>query len=170
MKKQDLILGVLLIVFILVAGCAEQVLRRSYTNTVYGFSFNPPTGWQQIENKFPNVAVWFAPENSSNVSLIVAVPFTLSEGRALSTFADQVEENLSESGVNYTILYRDWRPMLNAQAYEISYSYKQDGIVDYVKHVALLKTRTVFLIKFTAPSTMSTQYLTNVDQSIDTFI
>ena len=98
------------------------------------------------------------------------MPFILSEGRALSTIADEVEQNLSESGVNYTILSRDWRSIPNVNAYEIVYSIEQDGMVEYVKQVAIMKTRTVFLVTFTAPGTASTCYLSDVDQSIDTFV
>ena len=111
----------------------------------------------------------FSPTNYSNVSLLITPPFSLSEGRALSTFADEVEENLSESGLNYTIVYREWRAMDGAQAYEIVYSYEQSGTVQRVKQVAVLKTRTVFLITFTAPSNLYLQYITGVNLCIDSF-
>ena len=137
MIKQGFILSVLLVVFVLVAGCAEQVSKRSYTNNVYGFSLNPPVGWHSVENESSDVAVRFTPSNYSNVSLRITPPFSLSEGRALSTFADEVEENLSESGMNYTIVYRDWRAMEGAQAYEIVYSYEQGGTVQRFKQVAV---------------------------------
>ena len=169
MKKQGFILGVLLIVFVLIAGCTEQVSKRSYTNTVYGFSLNPPAGWLSVENESSDVAVRFTPSNYSNVSLRITPPFSLSEGRALSTFADEVEENLSESGMNYTIVYREWRTMEGAQAYEIVYSCEQGDTVQMGKQVAVQITRTVFLITFTAPSTLYVQYITGVDLCIDSF-
>jgi hypothetical protein len=137
---------------------------------VYGFSLDPPSDWQQIENEDPNIAVRFIPRNSTNVSLIFAVPFSLSEGRALSTFADQTEENLSENGVNYSIVNRDWRSISQLQAYEIAYIYDQNGIKEYVKQVMVLRTRTVFLITFTAPEALAAQYLTEIDQCIETFM
>ena len=98
------------------------------------------------------------------------MPFTLSEGLALSIFADQTEENLIESGVEYSIVHRDWRSISQLQAYEVAYSYEQDGITKYVKQVAVLRTRTVFLITFTALDALAEQYLTDVDQSIETFM
>jgi hypothetical protein len=169
MKKQGFVLGVLLIVFVLIAGCTEQVSKRSYTNTVYGFSLNPPAGWLSVENESSDVAVRFTPSNYSNISLRITPPFSLSEGRALSTFADEVEENLSESGMNYTIVYRDWRTMAGAQAYEIVYSYEQGGTVQREKQVAVQITRTVFLMTYTAPSILYVQYITGVDLCIDSF-
>jgi len=169
MIKQGFILGVLLVVFVLVAGCTEQVSKRSYMNTGYGFSLNPPVGWHGVENESSDVAVRFSPFNYSNVSLRITPPFSLSEGRALSTFADEVAENLSESGMNYTIVYREWRAMDGANAYEIVYSYEQDGTAQRIKQVAVLKTRTVFLITFTAPSNLYLQYITGVDLCIDSF-
>ena len=170
MKPVFVILGIILLGLVLVSGCTQPNASRSYTNETYGFSFDPPEGWQQIDSELTTVAVWFSPQNSSNVSFIVGVPFSLEEGRALSTFADQVEEGLLESGLNYSILYRDWRPIPNAQAYEIAYVHEQDGVMEYVKQVAVLKTRTVFLITFFAPTTVSASYLTEVDRSIDTFM
>jgi hypothetical protein len=169
MTKQGVVFGVLLVVFVLVAGCAEQVSKQSYTNTRYGFSLNPPMGWQGVENESSDVAVRFSPTNYSNVSLLITPPFSLSEGRALSTFADEVEENLSESGMNYTIVYREWRAMEGAQAYEIAYSYEQGETVQRFKQVAVLKTHTVYLITFTAPSDLYIQYITGVDLCIDSF-
>jgi hypothetical protein len=169
MIKQGFVLSVLLVVLILVAGCTERVSKRSYTNTMYGFSLNPPVGWHGVENESSDVAVRFSPINYSNVSLRITPPFSLSEGRALSTFADEVEENLSQSGMNYTIVYREWRAMEGAQAYEIVYSYEQDGIALRMKQVAVLKTRTVYLITFAAPSNLYIQYISSIDQCIDSF-
>jgi hypothetical protein len=169
MKKQAFALGVLLISFVLVAGCAEQVSKRAYTNSEYGFSLNPPGEWHRTENESSDVVVRFTPSNYSNVSLRIAPPFSLSEGRALSTFADEVEENLSESGMNYTIVSREWRPMDGLLAYEIVYSIEQRGNALQSKQVAVLKSRTVYLITFTAPSDLYTQYIVSVDQCIDSF-
>jgi hypothetical protein len=171
MKKILSILALGFISIFLLAGCTQQhPVSRSYTNNVYGFSLDPPSDWQQIENEDPNIAVRFIPRNSTNVSLIFAVPFSLSEGRALSTFADQTEENLSENGVNYSIVNRDWRSISQLQAYEIAYIYDQNGIKEYVKQVTVLRTRTVFLITFTAPDSIAVQYLTEIDQCIETFM
>ena len=75
MTKQGFVLCVLLVVFVLVAGCAEQVSKRSYMNTVYGFSLNPPVGWHGIENESSDVAVRFSPFNYSNVSLRITHRF-----------------------------------------------------------------------------------------------
>lgn len=171
MKKVLSILGLSLLCIFLLAGCTQQhTASRSYTNSVYGFSLDPPSGWQQIENEEQNIAVRFIPGNSTNVSLIFAAPFSLSEGRAISTFADQTEENLLESGVNYSIVNRDWRSISQLQAYEIAYTHDQNGTIEYVKQVMVLRTRTVFLITYTAPDSIAAQYLTEIDQCIETFM
>lgn len=170
MKRVLLFLGVVLLGFALIPGCTQQTDTRTYTNDEYGFSLDPPTGWLQIEDQPQTIVVGFTPVNSSDVSLRVDAPFILSEGRALSTFADQVEENLSENAVNYTILSRDWRSLPSLQAYEITYVYDLEGAMMYVKQVAVLRTRSVFLITFTAPYAISGSYLTAVDQSIESFL
>jgi len=170
MKKITCIFGVIVVSSILLAGCTSQTVHRSYTNSLYGFSLDPPGGWDAVANESASVAVQFFPLNSSNVSLVVGVPFSLGEGRALSTFADQVEENLSASGGNYTVVYQDWASIPGVQAYVIVYSYEQGGMVQRVKQVAILRTRTVFLITFSTPSALYIKYLTAVDQCIDSFV
>jgi len=170
MKKIHAVLGAVLVCALLICGCTGQNMHRSYTNATYGFSLDPPVGWQSVENGSVDEAVRFTPANQSNVSLVFAVPFSLSEGRALSNFADEVEENLSASGMNYTITYRDWRTMDGAKAYEIVYSYEQGSTIIRVKQVAVLKTRTVYLVTFTAPYDLYIQYINAVDRCIDSFI
>lgn len=169
MRKIISVLGISLITMALLAGCMHQTLSRSYTNSMYGFSLNPPPGWQHVENGSGGESVRFTPMNQSNVSLVVGTPFSLGEGLALSAFADKVEENLSASGMNYSVAYRDWRPFSDGTAYEIVYSYEQGGTTVRVKQVAVLKTRTVYLITFTAPYDLYVQFITSVDQCIDSF-
>ena len=172
MKKILCVLAWYLLIVVLLTGCSQQSVppSRRYTNDFYSFSFDPPAGWQQVPNYNSSVAVQFSPANASNVSLYVAVPFTLSEGLSLSTFADQTEENLIESGANFTILHRDWGEGSQLSTYELAYSYKQDDSTQYVKQVAILRTRTVFLMTFTAPEPLANQYLALVNQSIGTFL
>jgi hypothetical protein len=172
MKKTLSILAWCIVCIFLLAGCTQQnePPTRTYINSLYGFSFDPPAGWEQIPDLDPSIAVQFSPLNTSDVSLFIAVPFTLSEGRSLSTFADQTEENLIESGIQFTILHRDWGATSQLSTYELAYSYEQNGTTKYVKQVALLRTRTVFLITFTAPEPLVEQYLAQVDQSIRTFL
>ncbi len=169
MKRVRVFLGIVILLLVLLPGCTQQTASRSYTNETYEFSLNPPEGWKEMENELPTVAVWFTPVNTSEVSLRIDIPFILSEGRSLSTFADQVEENLSESGLNHTVLSRDWRPLGSLQAYEITYVYELEGTMVYVKQVAVLRTRSVFLITLTAPYSVLGAYLSMVDQCIDSF-
>ncbi len=169
MNSHIMVIGIFVVGVLLFGGCVEQPVTRSYNNK-YGFSLDPPSGWQQIETNLSTVAVWFSPENSSNVSLIISVPFSLLEGQGLSTFADQVEEELSENEGNYSILHRGWRSISTMQAYEIEYLYKREGVMEFVKQVEVLKTQTVFLITFFAPALVFNQYLTDVDRSIDSFL
>lgn len=169
MNHAQILVGIMLLTVVLISGCTQQTAPRSYINDAYGFSFNPPVEWFQVENELPTVAVWFSPQNFSNVSLTIGIPFSLGEGRALNTFADEIEQNLSESAVNHTVLSRDWVPLAK-QAYEIVYLYEQDGVMWYVKQVAVQRTRTVFLITFQAPSSLAGSFLPMVDESIRSFV
>ena len=170
MKQYFVVLGCVVTILVLFIGCTQQSAHRGYSNVLYGFSMDPPVGWTSVENESVDVVVRFTPLNETSVSLLVEPPVILSEGLALSTFADTVEENLSASGMNYTMVYREWRSIPGVTAYEIAYSYEEGKTVQRVKQVAIQRTRTVFLVTFTAPSALYIRYLTSVDQSIDTFL
>jgi len=169
MKKFFGVVSVICIA-VFIAGCTQQIPTRVYRNSQYDFSLNPPESWKEIEQKSTDVAVLFSPVNSSNVTFVIGKPFSLSEGLSISTFADLVEENLSGSRMNYSILRRDWRIIPGVQAYEIAYSFWCDSMNWTVKQVAVLRTRTVFLMTFTAPSKLYADYLASVDQCINTFL
>jgi hypothetical protein len=172
MNKNLCFLSLCFLFIVFLMGCTQQTQAptRIYSNGFYDFSFDPPTGWHQVATNNSSTAVQFSPDNSSNVSLYVAVPFTLSEGRSLSTFADQTEENLIASGAEFTILHRDWGLSARYPTYELAYSYEQNGTRNYVKQVAILRTRTVFLMTYIAPGPVADQYLAMVNQSIETFL
>jgi len=131
---------------------------------------NPPLGWSVFENEYPVVAVRFIAPDLSNVSLVVSAPITLSEGRALSTFADQFEETHSENTVNFSVLSRQEKIIGGLDAYEIVCSCEDNHTLFQMKQVAVVKTRTVFLIAFIADSESYNTYRTSVDGCIDSFI
>jgi hypothetical protein len=53
--------------------------------------------------------------------------------------------------------------------HKIAYSYEQGETIQRFKQVAVLKTHTVYLITFTAPSDLYIQYIKGVDLCIDSF-
>ena len=170
MKKTFVLLGVLLVVLLFCSGCTTQVSQRSYTNTVYGFSLNSPLGWSVVENESPTIAVRFAAPELNNGSLVVDAPIMIGEGRALSTYADQLEETLSENTVNFSVLSRQEKTIGGLDAYEIVCSYEDNHTVFQIKQIVVLKTRTVFIITFVASSERYDTYSAVVDGCIDSFI
>jgi hypothetical protein len=169
MKKNAALLALVLLGVLLLSGCTQEAAHRSYTNSMYSFSVDPPAGWKGKENVSAAVAVRFTPENTSNVSLAFSVPFSLSEGRSLSTFADETVENLSANGVNYTVVYQNSLIVGELGAYELVYSYHQGSTLIQVKQVTVLRTRTVYIITFTAPFDLYNQYIDAVDRCVDSF-
>ncbi|MBN1280273.1 MAG: hypothetical protein JXA00_01345 [Candidatus Thermoplasmatota archaeon] len=171
MKKSSVITSLILLSVVLYSGCLG-FSERSYTNTTHGFSLNPPSGWLVSEDCSGEGAVMFTPDDTSKVSLVVGVPFSLSEGVALSVFADQVEEDMSANWPNSSVWSRDWRSMPGAlQGYEIVYSYTDlDGVLWKEKQVAVLRTRTVFLVTYAAPFAVYDQYVDVVNESLESFV
>jgi hypothetical protein len=170
MKKIFFLLGVFLVVLLFCSGCTTPVSQRSYTNAVYGFSLNPPAGWSVVESESPMIAVRFVAPKLSNASLVVDAPIMVSEGRALSTYADQLEETFSENTVNFSVMSRQGKTIGGLDAYEIVCSYEDNHTVFQVKQVAVVKTRTVFIITFVASSERYDTYNAVVDGCIDSFI
>jgi hypothetical protein len=170
MKKTFFLLGIFLAVLLLWCGCTSQVSQRSYTNAFYGFSLNPPPGWSIVENESPMVAVRFVAPNQSDASLMVDAPVMIGEGRALSTYADQFEEMFSENTVNFSVLSRQEKTIGGLDAFEIVCSYEDNHTVFQAKQIAVLKTRTVFIITFIARSEEYDIHRVAVNDSIDSFI
>lgn len=171
MRKLFCLLGILLVLLVFCSGCTTTVSQRSYTNTTYGFSLDPPTGWSVVENVSPMAAVRCAPPGESNdASLAVDAPVILSEGLALSTFADHLEELFSENTKNFSVVSRGETAIGGLNAYEITCFYEVNQTVFHLKQVAVLKTRTVFIITFVAMSDLYSTDIAAVDECIDSFL
>jgi hypothetical protein len=174
MKKPVFVVCVFLLV-VMLSGCTQQQqkpVERSYTNTRYGFSLNPPAGWEAFENETPYAAVRFSPVNVSNVSLVVAPPVTLDEGRALSTYADQFVETYSDPNIThyFTVESEGFFQIGNLNAYRLLCSFQQAGNFVMLEHVAIQKTRSVYIVLFTVPYYSYPSYSDAVNQSIASFL
>ena len=167
MKTTAVFLVVLLLVGL--SGCTQTVPYRTYTNAQYGIALNPPEGWGIHENE-SGMVVSFSPLGRANVSLDISSPVMLDEGLALSTFADQVEELFPQVVQNFSVVYRDWRKIDGLNAYEIIYSYRENGSSMKALQVAVKKSKTVFLLTFTVPVDLYETYIEQVNQSIGTFM
>lgn len=166
MKKTGVFVAVLLLAWL--SGCTQTVPSRTYTNSQYGVALNPPEEWGIHEN-ISGVVVSFSPLGRFNVSLNISSPVTLDEGLALSTFADRLEESFTLVQQNFTLVYRDWRKIDGLNAYEIIYSYRENGSSMEALQVAVKKGKTVFLITFATPVDLYPMYIEQVNQSIDSF-
>ena len=154
--------------FLLLSGCTEISSSERYIDEEHGFAMDPPETWQEFHTE-DSQAVSFSPEQSTATTLSVSLPMILSEGLAVSVFADTVEEQYPTRYDNYTTISRDWRTHPSHTAYEIVCSYTEDGVEKLEKRVAIQNRRTVFLLTFAAPKTLYDQYITAVDASIDSF-
>lgn len=170
MRESFCLLGMFLVLLIFFSGCTTTVSQRSYINTTYGFSLDPPTGWSVVENVSSMVTVRFAPPGESNASLVVDAPVILSEGLALSTYADHLEELFSGKTKNFSVVSRGETALGELNAYEITCSYETNQTIFHMKQVAVLKTRTVFIITFIARIDVYNTHIAAVERSIDSFI
>jgi len=168
MNKKLLIIGVGILILGM-CGCTEITIDREYINYEYGFALNPPEGWVVAENETDESVVRFYSPQRNDVYINISKPYRLDIGLALSTFADDIEQVYHEIMDNFTVAHRDWRDIEGLNAYEIVYSYDEDDLSMKAKQVAVTKTRTVFLIAFIATNESYDEYISFVNQSIDSF-
>lgn len=168
MIKVVLIVCIFLLILSL-SGCTQIDIDREYINTEYGFALNPPEGWNVTENVTEAVGAYFSPPLRNDVCLNISKPYRLDIGLALSVFADDIEEQYPEIVDNFTVVYRDWRDIEGLTAYEIVYTYDEDYTSIKAIQVAVVKSRTVFLISFTATNESYDEFISPVNQSIDSF-
>lgn len=168
MIKVVLIVCVFLLILSL-SGCTQIEIDREYINTEYGFALDPPEGWKVAENVTEEVITRFSPPLRDDVYLNISKPYRLDIGLALSVFADDIEEQYPEIVDNLTVEYRDWRDIEGLTAYEIVYKYDEDDTSIKAIQVAVVKSRTVFMISYTATNESYDEFLFPVNQSIDSF-
>ena len=162
-------LGILVVLFVLVSGCTNLPVQRSYTNAQYGFSLDPPVGWLVDDNTTEEVAVRFSSPTSENKTLTVSPPYNLDEGLALSIYADQLEENAPLLYEDFIRVSRGWLTMEGFSGYEIVYVYLFDNMTYEARQVALKRSHTVFLLTYSSPVEGYDSSLASVNQSIASF-
>jgi hypothetical protein len=168
MTKVVLIVSVFLLILGL-SGCTQIEIDREYINIEYGFALDPPEGWSTAENVTEEVVACYSPPLRNDICLNISKPLRLDIGLALSVFADDIEEQYPEIVNNFTVVYRDWRNIEGLTAYEIVYTYNEDDISMKAKQVAVSKSRTVFLISYIATNESYDEFISPVNQSIDSF-
>jgi hypothetical protein len=159
-------------VFLLIiglSGCTQIEIDRGYINTEYGFALNPPEGWNVAENVTEQVVACFSSPLRDDVCLNISKPYRLDIGLALSVFADDIEEQYMDVLDNFTVVYRDWRDIEGLTAYEIVYTYDEEDTSIKAIQVAVAKSRTVFMISFIVTNELYDEFISPVNQSIDSF-
>jgi len=168
MNKVVIVVYVFLLIVGL-SGCTQIEIDREYINTEHGFALNPPEEWNVAENVTEEVVVCFSSPLRDDVCLNISKLYRLDIGLALSVFADDIEEQYLEIVDNFTVVYRDWRDIEGLTAYEIVYAYEEGDTSIKAIQVAVIKSRTVFRISFIATNELYDEYISPVNQSIDSF-
>jgi hypothetical protein len=166
--KAAILVSLCLIGLVLIGGCNESSIEQEYLDDRFGFALDPPTGWID-QHHLSSKAVQFTPDDPLDARFTISVPLMLSEGLALSVYADDIEEQYPELFDNYETTFRDWRSHPVHTAYEIHYVYTESGQEMNAKQVAIEQQRTVFLLTFTATKESYDRYLSIIETSIDSF-
>jgi hypothetical protein len=174
MKNRFLIVGIFVILITVgLTGCMDERLKGlDYVNTDYqqDFGFNPPEGWTKDEDDPYGVVRFYGDiVDDFNMNLGLTEPGALGEGETLGSLAQDVEDNISKYFTEFNLVSSQYVTINGMQSYEIVYSYVQ-GIYNLQnKQVLVMKNNIIYIFTFAASQNSYNDYVSIVDQSINTF-
>ncbi len=177
MKKELLIIGITLVLLaVSLSGCLdtseEDELRGlGYSNTVYGFGLNPPSGWTTDESGLMgSIVIFYGPTEDDFTVNVVVTAGQLETGEALSDGIEEVIEYYTNYFTNFSLLSSNARTVNGMTAHEIIYTYLQ-GVYDLKqKQVMVEKNRKTIILTYTAIVSAYDNYLSLFEQSVSSIV
>ncbi len=172
MKKQLFIVGItVLLIAVGLSGCTDKqqadISSLDYSNSQYGFGFNPPEGWVEQEANYSFIA--YSPPN---LQPLESVMFTVEQAESLDdiySYADMAVLFIESQPVN-SIVSRSERKVNNMNAYEIVYTGDFGWFVQKTKYVYIQKTLlTHFLVIFSSPDYLYDEYNSDFEECLSSF-
>jgi len=138
----------------------------AYTNTRYGFSIEPPSGWAVDDKVSFAAVVFYGPiEEDFRVNVNVQVEST---SVSLAQYISSSKTNL-ETLESYQLLSEAPRTINGVDAYELVLKFSYSGTIVQEKIVALLKDGKAFVVVYAALPTTYQTYLNAFESSVQTF-
>ena len=177
MKKELLVIGITLVLLaVSLSGCSdtskEDELRGlGYSNTVYGFGLNPPSGWTTDESGLMGTIVIFYGPTEDNFTVNVFVTAgQLETGETLSDSVEEVIEFYTNYFTNFSLLSSNARTVNGMAAHEIIYTYLQGVNNLKQKQVMVEKNRKTIILTYSAIVSSYDNYLSVFDQSVSSIV
>jgi hypothetical protein len=144
-------------------------LVYAYSNTAYGFSMTPPSGWTVNEGVSGTVVMFVGPvipETGGNININVVAGNT---NETLSEAISSIKASYPTDFTNFSEVSESSRTIGGMNAYEIVYTWSQGGNDFEDKQVFFVQSGQDFIITCTALPTNYATYSSTFEQSIQTF-
>ena len=141
----------------------------AYSNSSYGFSMTPPTGWTVDEGVSGTVVLFYGPtmpETGTNVNINVVVGST---NQTLSQAISAVKVDLPAELTNYTLVSESSPNINGLNCYELVYTHSLDENDFKVKQVFFIENGHDYVISCTATPSNYDTYSSAFEQSLQTF-
>lgn len=158
------------LVILLVSIISVQSVAYAYTNTKWGFSMNPPSGWTVSEGTSMTAVYFLGPqisETGGNVNINVQAVEDVNS--ALSEIVSASKISLQNSLDNFALVSENNRVVAGYNCYVLVMTFTLGNFGFKCEEAFFVENNKEFVIVYTAlPSNFDT-YLSEFEQSLQTF-
>ena len=176
MKKQLLIVGVMLILIIVgLSGCTDKedgiFSGLGYINEEWGFGLNPPEGWSvEYESSAYVIFVKSLDDNITRNMTFAILAFKLDENKTIRSLYESTLENLNNFS-DATLISNKERTVNGREAYEIVAMKIKQNIQTEQKTILIEVNKNLLLIiNYEGPLDLHDLYDPVIEQSINSLV
>ena len=177
MRKELLIIEITLMLSVVsLSGCfdaskEDELSGLGYSNTVYGFGLNPPTGWTIDESgSMGTIVIFYGPSEDNFTVNMVITAGQLETGETLSDSIEVIIDYYNNYFTNFSLLSNNARTVNNMTAHEIIYAYLQGVYNLKQKQVIVEKNRNTIILTYSATISSYEKYLSVFEQSVSSIV
>ena len=147
--------------------CVSINSAYAYTNSRYGFSIDPPSGWTVEEPSYAAVLLYGPTVDGLRVNVNIQVEST---SLSLAEYVSAAKTNIATVLPGFNMIAEGARNRINnVDAYELVFTSTLSGLATEQKQVYLVKSGNAFVITYSASSAKYQEYLPAFETSLQTF-
>jgi len=166
-KKVMLTACVSVSLIILAASVVFGALQEPYVNEEYGFSISPPQGWTVQEESEGEVLVYFLGPIDEGVRININIVVEEAQ-MSLQDYVDFCKEQLQYT-LEASLISEGSRTIKGHEAYEVVFTWIYETYDFQQKQVYLVEKGNGYVITCTALPTNYDNYVSDFDESVETF-
>jgi len=144
------------------------VRPEAYVNRTHGYSMNPPSGWT-VDESISGIVIFYGPlipETGGRININIVVQTTTN---TLQEYVTTSKSQLPTLFVNYNLVSEGSRNIGGLDGYELVATFTQAAYNFKNKQVFFVENGKAYIITFTALPTNYDVYLSNFEESLQTF-